>query len=153
MYKTHGLSGTVEYRAWQAIKDRCLNEHCSFYDRYGGRGIRMHAAWVDDPVAFVAYVREHLGPRPSAQHSIDRIENEGHYEPGNLRWAPYEMQNRNRRTTKYTGKLNARDVECIRFWLAAGLSQKALAHVFGVHNAHISRIHTGAYWSAITGGA
>ena len=150
---THGLSrGNVVYKAWQNIKDRCLNPRCGFYDRYGGRGIRVYEPWIHDPVAFVAYVDQHLGPRPSPRHSIDRVDNEGHYGPGNIRWASYETQNRNRHMTKYTGKLTDRDVACIRHWADAGVSQSDLAHVFGVDQSHVSRIKTRAYWPAAMGG-
>jgi hypothetical protein len=75
------------------MKSRCLNVRCRNYNRYGGRGIRVAQVWIDSYEAFLA----HVGRRPTPRHSIDRIENEGHYEPGNVRWATPSEQARNRR--------------------------------------------------------
>lgn len=91
----HGLSRTPEYRAWQLIRLRCLDPKHAAYPNYGGRGITMHASWVNDPAAFVA----HVGPRPSLKHEIDRIDNGRGYEPGNLRWVTRKVNSRNRRST------------------------------------------------------
>jgi hypothetical protein len=89
----HGMSYKPEHRCWGAIKSRCFDVNHHAYDDYGGRGIRMHSAWIHDFQAFYNYV----GPRPSPQHSLDRINNDGNYEPGNVRWATRAEQNTNRR--------------------------------------------------------
>jgi hypothetical protein len=100
VYVKHNRSQTPEYKCWQQIKARCLNPAHRAYPNYGGRGIGMHLAWVDDFEAFYAYV----GPRPSSQHSLDRYpNNNGGYEPGNVRWATPEQQNRNRRPHRAHG--------------------------------------------------
>lgn len=78
---------------WQGMKRRCLNPEASGYSSYGGRGIRICPEWVDNYLRFL----EDVGPRPSPQHSIDRIDPDGHYEPGNVRWATAVMQMNNRR--------------------------------------------------------
>lgn len=90
---THGMTRSDEYDIWAHMKDRCFNKNHKHYDSYGGRGITICPEWVNDFAAFVAFV----GPRPSKGHSIDRINNDGNYEPGNVRWATQIEQNRNRR--------------------------------------------------------
>lgn len=76
-----------EYRAWDGMKQRCMNPDDRSFFLYGGRGIRIHPAWANDFVAFLAYV----GPCPSSDHSIDRYpNNDGNYEPGNVRWGNSE---------------------------------------------------------------
>jgi hypothetical protein len=72
---------------------RCENPNVHNYASYGGRGVRVCSAWRGDFAAFLA----HVGRRPSPQHSIDRIDNDGNYEPGNVRWATTAQQNRNQR--------------------------------------------------------
>lgn len=92
----HGQSYSPEYRAWIAIKSRCLNPKSTPYADYGARGIKICDAWVVDFSAFLA----HVGRRPTPQHSLDRYpNNDGNYEPGNVRWATGEEQQANRRTT------------------------------------------------------
>lgn len=88
----HGYCGTKEYRAWKSIKTRCNNPNYDHYHRYGGRGIRMHEGWQEDFETFLADV----GFAPSPDHSIDRIDNDGNYEPGNVRWATRTEQSRNK---------------------------------------------------------
>lgn len=94
---THGETRTDEYQIWIAMKRRCTHPSHVSYKHYGGRGIRIADEWLNDYPAYAAYVREHLGPRPSPKHSIDRINNDGHYEPGNIRWATPSEQLCNRR--------------------------------------------------------
>lgn len=77
------------------MKQRCSNPNASNYLRYGGRGISVCSLWVKDFWAFV----DHIGPRPE-RATLDRIDNEGDYEPGNVRWATNEEQARNRRNNK-----------------------------------------------------
>lgn len=93
--RTHGHSvsdRTPEYRSWQMMKDRCLNPNSKKWGRYGGRGIRIHGAWIDD---FAAFFRA-VGPRPAHGYTLGRIDNDGHYEPGNVRWETPKQQQNNR---------------------------------------------------------
>jgi len=93
---SHGLSHTPEYKTWQHVKDRCLNRDCKAYGNYGGRGIKVYGPWVSNFKDFYDY----LGPKPSPAHSIERIDNNGNYEPGNVIWATDLVQTRNRRVFK-----------------------------------------------------
>lgn len=84
---------------WLNIKRRCLDERNHNYQRYGGRGIKVYERWVNNFAAFRDYIETTLGPRPLG-HTLDRILNDGHYEPGNLRWASKKEQSRNMRTNR-----------------------------------------------------
>jgi hypothetical protein len=88
---------TPEYRAWQEMRRRCSAEHRRGYDNYGGRGIRVCAEWDASFETFLA----HVGRRPSPHHSLDRINNDGHYEPGNVRWATPREQRANQRPHRH----------------------------------------------------
>ena len=89
----HGNSATPEYRAWENAKYRCTNPNNSRFHSYGGRGIEFRLTNFDEFLA-------HIGPRPSNKHSLDRIDNEGHYEIGNIRWALQNIQSRNKRNNR-----------------------------------------------------
>lgn len=91
--RRHGRKETPEYRAWSAMKARCTDPSHPAYHRYGGRGIAVCDEWLTSFEAFFA----HLGERPSRTHSLDRIDNDKGYQPGNCRWATRSEQNRNRR--------------------------------------------------------
>jgi hypothetical protein len=87
----HGQHKTSLYQAWADMKGRCYNKKTKRYPHYGGRGIAVCEEWRDSFEAFA----EHIGPKPSPRHSIDRIDNDRGYEPGNVRWATSDQQNRN----------------------------------------------------------
>lgn len=84
-----------EYHAWVAMKQRCYDKNCRPYRNYGARGITVCAKWHN----FWAFLSD-VGLRPSPKHSIDRINNEGNYEPGNVRWATQSQQLANTRRTR-----------------------------------------------------
>ncbi len=91
---------TVEYAAYQSAKGRCRNPKNAWYAAYGGRGIRLSFA------SFEEFLKE-VGLRPTPKHSLDRIENNRHYEKGNIRWASKREQRLNQRPR---AKLNRRAV-------------------------------------------
>lgn len=85
---------SAEYMAWENMKSRCYNKKFPQFNDYGGRGIEVCEQWRG-PKSFQNFLKD-VGPRPSAQHSLDRFPNpDGNYEPGNVRWATRKEQNRN----------------------------------------------------------
>jgi hypothetical protein len=101
----HGMSHTPNgsvYRIWSGIKTRCFNQKDKAFRNYGGRGIQMCVRWAASFVAF----RDDMGPRPSG-YTVERVDNDGHYEPGNCVWIPRAKQAENRRANRvieYRGK-------------------------------------------------
>jgi len=93
--KTHGQTGTREYLSWINMHQRCRNPHHPSYQNYGARGIKVCTRWND----FGKFWKD-MGACPEGL-SLDRRENEGHYEPGNCRWASRRVQAKNTRRTRY----------------------------------------------------
>jgi len=93
--RTHGLTNDRMYKKWEDIKSRCFNKNNPRYTEYGGRGITLHTPWLLDPVAFVEYVKA-LPGSDNPILSLDRIDNNKDYEPGNLQWATAKQQANNR---------------------------------------------------------
>lgn len=98
--KTHGMRYTAIYHVWSAMKDRCGNPRNKRYEDWGGRGITVCDEWKNDFQAFYDYVSKlpHFG---EAGYSLDRINNDGNYEPNNVRWATRIEQNSNKRGVKH----------------------------------------------------
>jgi hypothetical protein len=90
--QAHHGSVTVEYRAWQQMLQRCQNTSRHNYHRYGGRGIAVCDRWKSSFENFLA----DMGLKPSAEMSMDRIDNDKGYEPENCRWATKSQQSKNR---------------------------------------------------------
>lgn len=92
--RVHGMKGTPTWKSWQAARNRCRNPNNVAFANYGGRGIKFCERW-DDFAQFVADV----GERPEGT-TLDRIDNAGHYEPGNCRWSTPRTQARNKRDNR-----------------------------------------------------
>jgi hypothetical protein len=90
---SHRGSITSEYRAWKGAKARCFNRKSPDFQAWGGRGITMCQRWKSNFSNFLS----DMGRKPSPAHSLDRIDNDGDYEPGNCRWATPKQQSNNSR--------------------------------------------------------
>lgn len=91
--KKHKMSKTSEYKLWINIIGRCCNPNTPYFKNYGARGIVMHDEWRDDFMSFLSCI----GLRPGRGYSLDRIDNDKGYVPGNVRWANKRAQSHNMR--------------------------------------------------------
>lgn len=103
----HGMSQTKIYSVWTNMKNRCFDKSYIAYQEYGGRGITVYDEWINDFLAFYNYVSKlpHFG---ETGYSLDRIDVNGNYKSGNIRWATHKEQMRNRRcsiSVEYNGKI------------------------------------------------
>lgn len=124
--RRHTRDGTPEYRTWESILARCYNKNCRSYPRYGERGIAVCNRWRASFDAFLA----DMGRKPSAAHSLDRIDNDGPYSPENCRWATRAEQSRNKRNTLrvvYAGV----EMCAAEFAALIGLSRSAVGRHLG----------------------
>ncbi len=109
-HRIHGGKDNLEYFPYVAMTSRCENPRDKSYARYGGRGIRVFPEWRASFVRFMA----DMGPRPSRKHTLNRIDNDGNYEPGNVEWASADRQSRNRSNTRI---LRSAGLEmCLKDW-------------------------------------
>jgi hypothetical protein len=88
----------AEYRVWRGMHERCYRPETKGFSHYGGRGIGVHPDWCG-PVGFDAFIAE-LGARPGADYTLDRVDNEADYGPGNCRWVTWTVNNNHRRSSR-----------------------------------------------------
>ncbi len=120
----HGLRNSPEYNVWAKMKSRCISLNKKDYSYYSGRGIKVCKKWKKSFKSFY----DDMGPRPSKYHQIDRIDNDGNYEPGNCRWVTPKEQAQNRSITK----LNPKIVKEIRSIYVSGIKVLEIANIYHV---------------------
>lgn len=118
----HGDAAAPEYKLRARMIQRCHSPQNSSFERYGGRGITVCKRWRDSYSAFLADV----GRKPSREHSLDRIDNNGNYEPGNVRWATRKEQMRNTRANRRL-TFNGRTLTCAEWAEVLGINTKTLS--------------------------
>ena len=119
---THGLCNAPEYKPWASMIERCTKPESPSWPYYGAKGVTVHPTLM----TIEGFIAE-IGPRPSPEHTIDRIANKGHYEPGNIRWATHVVQCRNRSSNRlitYGGR-----TLCLAAWEEeTGIPQATIAY-------------------------
>lgn len=119
--RSHGESATPLYFVWAQMKRRCYRVGDNRYPQYGGRGIVVCDRWRKSFAAFLA----DMGYPPSGAHTLDRIDNDGNYEPGNVRWATLTEQANNRRSNHVLEHEGQR-LSVVQWARATGLPEKTL---------------------------
>lgn len=136
----HDKSHTPPYNAWTSIKTRCYNKNSEAYKYYGGRGIKMQENWINDAKLFMDYISE-LENYGLKGYSLDRIDNNGDYCEGNIKFSTIVEQNRNRRMTKVSPEMVA---EIKRMY--PEYTQKDIAKKFNLSRANVSLIINNKAW-------
>lgn len=138
--RTHGESRypnrTPEYNSWLMMRNRCANPNNNRFEFY--RRIKVCERWN----SYENFLAD-MGRRPSARHTLDRIDNNGDYYPKNCRWASDEQQTRNSRHTKLSDK---KVNQIRRLALNEKLTYAAIGQQFGISNVHARRIALGHQW-------
>lgn len=120
-HKGPAYKGTPEHNSWNGAKQRCYNKNSKHYNNYGGRGIKMCDRWLG-PDGFINFL-EDMGPKPSSEYTLDRLDNDGDYCKDNCRWATRREQSMNRRFSEKYGQQFSKHIgvtydEVHKLWFA-----------------------------------
>lgn len=137
----HGMKGTKTYRTWISMKERCLNKNRPEARHYSERGITICSQWVN---SFENFFKD-MGIAPPG-YSLDRIDNDGNYEPSNCRWATVAQQAQNRRTTKLSHSI-AEQIRFLVVWY--GAEYREVAKMLGTDSATVSNIVNNKIWKRV----
>ena len=138
---THRMTSSREYKSYTAMKERCLKESHKSYPRYGGRGITICDRWL----AGFEFFYKDMGDRPERM-TLDRIDNDEGYSPGNCRWATLKEQGQNQGTTK----LNEQAASVIRYLFnSKSKTARELASAYKISPGHVRRVAHGVTWGLV----
>lgn len=134
----HGLRYHALYGTWANMRNRCNNSKNKDYHRYGERDIKVCKRW-DNFALFLA----DMGEKPSPQHTLDRIDNNGNYEPNNCRWATHQEQIHNSRAAKLTPQ-KAKEIR--QLYATGTVDQKVIGSFFNINQSNVSRVVNSRTW-------
>ncbi len=138
----HGMCGTPTYKAWARMIQRCNNPNVPSYHYYGGRGIKVCDRWQKSFTAFY----EDMGVRPEGLE-LDRINNNGNYEPSNCRWITHAENNRNKSNTVLSFKM----AERIRKLHKKGIFNKDVAKLLKISTSNVNSVLYTKGWQMSSG--
>ena len=141
-FQKHGLRYLPVYRVYSHIMARCHNENAPNYKWYGARGVSVCREWRNHPAVFLEWA---LNNGYTEGLQIDRIDNDGNYEPGNCRFVTNRDNQRNKSTTKLTAK-KVREIKALR---QAGHSFQKIGATLGVNRKTASDAFYGKTWSDV----
>lgn len=126
MKPKHGKSNSSEYRIWTAMKQRCNNPRAYSFNYYGGRGIKICDSWAARD-GFTAFIKD-MGEKPTKEHTLDRVNNDGNYEPSNCRWATPSQQASNKRIHSQHRDMSLYGRTYLKMFIATVIHEQVARH-------------------------